>query len=254
MSTLSSIKSTFDPDSFTPLYIQVAQILREAINEGVFKQGDRLPSEKELVDEFGISRMTAKTALDELVKSYLAYRERGRGTFVAKPLIRDFSFFSSFTEDMRARGLKPSSRLVSLEIAQPDEVTLEKLKMPVETEYYCLARVRLVNDEPVAFQRAYLPTELYPQLDQHNFEADYLFDVIRRTYGFKPTWAEAIVEAGVASPEDAVHLEVETNAPILIVWHLTLDERFSLLEYVYSVYRSDRFSFATGRNPIQTFR
>jgi GntR family transcriptional regulator len=242
-----------NPDSFTPLYVQVAQLLRDAINSGQFKSGEKLPSENELVHKYGISRITATAALDELVKARMAYRERGRGTFAAKPFVSNFSFFSSFTEDMLERGLKPSSRQVGSKIEKPDLITIEKLKMPVDEEYHCLTRVRLADNEPVVYQHAYLPTSLFPDLVSQDFESHYLYEIIRKVYGYKPTWAEAIVESGAASPEEAGYLDVKTGYPVLLIWHLTLDERHIPLEYVRSVYRSDRFSFSTGRNPLHSF-
>ena len=242
-----------DPASFTPLYIQVAQLLRDAINTGQYKSGQKLPSENDLVREYSISRITATAALDELVKARMAYRERGRGTFAAKPFVSNFSFFSSFTEDMLERGLKPSSRQIDSKIEIPDAITVEKLKMPSDEEYHCLTRVRLANDEPVVLQQAYLPISLFPNLAAQDFETHYLYEVIRKVYGYKPTWAEAIVESGGATPDEAVYLEVKTGYPVLIIWHLTLDDRHIPLEYVRSVYRSDRFSFSTGRNPLHSF-
>ncbi len=242
-----------DPDSFTPLYIQVAQLLRDAINLGQFKPGEKLPSENELVRKYGISRITATAALDELVKARMAYRERGRGTFAAKPFISNFSFFSSFTEDMQERGLKPSSRQIFSRIETPDPVTMDKLKIPPDDEYHCLTRVRLANDEAVVLQHAYLPTSLFPNIAAQDFEKYYLYEVFRKVYGYKPTWAEAIVESGGATAEEAGYLEVKTGFPVLIIWHLTLDDRHIPLEYVRSVYRSDRFSFSTGRNPLHSF-
>jgi len=250
---INTNKSTLDPTSYTPLYIQIARILRKSIENGEFKKDEKLPSENDLVQHFGISRITATAALDELVKARLAYRERGRGTFVAQPFLSNFSFFSSFTEDMRARGLEPSSRLVSLSIKKPDLETLEKLRMVEDGEYFCLVRVRLANHEPVVLQSAYLPKEIYPDLEKINFYDQYLYEVMRKNYGFIPTWGEAIVEAGAATPAEAGELEIKHGDPVLIIWHLTLDDRFVILEYVRSVYRSDRFSFATGRNPLSTF-
>jgi GntR family transcriptional regulator len=244
-------RNPLDPDSYTPLYAQIARILRASIENGDFKAGHRLPSESELVQQFGISRITATAALDELVKARMAYRERGRGTFVAAPTISGFPFFSSFTEDMLARGYRPSSRLISLQVEPPDSQTIEKLLMDEARAYYCLLRVRLANDEPVVLQRAYLPVDLYPGLEQHDFEKNYLFETMRNEYGFHPGWGEAIVEAAAASPEEAAHLEIQAGTPVLLIWHLTLDDRFAPLEYVRSVYRSDRFSFSAGRTRIR---
>ena len=249
---INTDKTTLDSTSYIPLYVQIAEILRQSIEGGQFKKGEKLPSENELVQRFGISRITATAALDELVKARLAYRERGRGTFVAQPILSNFSFFSSFTEDMRERGLEPSSRLVSLVETKPDLEMLEKLRMADNTSYYCLKRVRLANHEPVVLQSAFLPADLYPDLKSIDFEKQYLYEVMRKTYGYKPTWGEAIVEAGTASLEEAGYLDIKNGAPVLIIWHLSLDDRFVVLEYVRSVYRSDRFSFSTGRNPLRT--
>lgn len=245
--------SNIDPTSYTPLYIQIAQFLRQAIDNGQYKPGEKLPSENDLVQKFNISRITATAALDELVKARLAYRARGRGTFVAQPFLSNFSFFSSFTEDMRERGFNPSSHLVSLHVEKPDDETIAKLKMSESTEYYCIVRVRLANNNPVVFQHAYLVKEIYPDLEKHNFETQYLFDVMRNAYSYAPSWGDAIVEAGAATTEEANYLGIKTGAPVLIIWHLTLDDHFVPLEYVRSVYRSDRFSFATGRHPLRNF-
>jgi GntR family transcriptional regulator len=246
-------KTTLDSTSYTPLYIQIAHILRQSIENGQFNKGEKLPSENKLVQRFGISRITATAALEELVKARLAYRQRGRGTFVAQPFLSNFSFFSSFTEDMRERGLEPSSRLVSRRVVKPDQEILEKLRMSDDADYYCLKRVRLANNEPVVYQSAYLPVEMYPDLERTDFEKQYLYEVMRKTYGYKPTWGEAIVEARAATSEEADFLDTKNGAPVLIIWHLTLDDRFVVLEYVRSVYRSDRFSFSTGRNPLRIF-
>jgi len=250
---INTDKSTLDSTSYTPLYIQIANILRQSIENGQLKKGEKLPSENELVQRFGISRITATAALDEMVKARLAYRQRGRGTFVAQPFLSNFSFFSSFTEDMHERGLEPSSRLVSLLVAKPNLEMLEKLRMSDKNEYYCLKRARLANNEPVVFQSAYLPVNMYADLENVDFERQYLYEVMRKTYGYKPTWGEAIVEAGAATTEEAGCLDIKNGAPVLIIWHLTLDDRFVVLEYVRSVYRSDRFSFSTGRNPLRIF-
>lgn len=249
----NSSSPVLDSSSYTPLYKQLAEILRKSIHEGQYKPGDKLPSENDLAQRYNISRITATAALEELVNARLAYRMRGLGTFVAQPFLNDFSFFSSFSEDMLSRGLNPSSVLISLGSEKPDDITCEKLKVPRDKEYCCLVRVRKANNQPVAFQRAYLVCDKYPELEKADLEALSLFDVMRSVYGYLPTWGEAIVEAGTASPEEAGYLDLDPQTPVLIVWHLTLDDHFDPLEYVRSVYRSDRFSFSTGRHPLRDF-
>jgi GntR family transcriptional regulator len=235
----------------TPRYVQIFQHLKQAIQEGKYAPNDRLPSENELSELYGISRITAIASIDELVKSGLVYRQQGRGTFVAQPVISDFSFHKSFTEVMRERGMRPSSRLVSLDIARPDNLMVQKLKMP-EDEYYRLVRVRLANDSPLALQSAFLPTHRYPDFLHQKVEETHLFDVIRNNYQIIPAWSEAVVEAAGAESHEASLLEIKENTPVLVVWHLTLDDQLQAIEYVRSVYRADRFSFSTGRSPLLT--
>lgn len=245
--------AAFNPNSFVPLYIQIAQILRENIRDSVYKPGDKLPSEKELEQRYGISRITAMSALEELVNERLAYRERGRGTFVAQPMIGDLSFFSSFTEDMISHGFRPSSRMIEIKQSDPGPQTIEKLSMNPDEKYMLIKRVRLADGEPVVLQEAYLPGSKFPDIEKQDFENHYLYEIIRQKYGYNLTWSEAIVEAIAASSADASYLGIKPGTPVLLIWHLTMDDHYTTLEYVRSVYRSDRFSFSTGRNPLRSF-
>jgi GntR family transcriptional regulator len=246
---LKLIDGNLDPLSFVPLYVQIAGLLRKRIESGFYKTGDKLPSENELTGLFNISRTTAQSAIEELEKARLAYRTRGKGTFVAAPFIGDFSFYSSFTEDMRRRGLEPGTHVLSLHKEKPPEEMAAKLKMP-DGEYFRLVRLRLANNEPMVLQKAYLPARLFPGLEGQDFNQHYLYEIMRSVYGLQPTWGEAIIEAEGASEEEARTLDVPLGAPILLIWHLTSNEKFECIEYVRSVYRADRFSFSTGRNPM----
>jgi GntR family transcriptional regulator len=241
---------SLDTSSFVPLYVQIADLLRRRIENGLYKAGDKLPSENELAETFSISRTTSQSAIEELVNARLAYRTRGKGTFVAAPFISDFSFYSSFTEDMRHRGLEPGTRLLSLSKEEPPAEMAAKLKMP-EGEYYRLVRLRLANNEPMVLQKAFLPADLFPQLEVQDFDHHYLYEIMRTVYGLQPTWGEAIIESVGALEEEALSLKVQPGMPVLLIWHLTSDEKHTRLEYVRSVYRADRFSFGTGRNPIR---
>jgi GntR family transcriptional regulator len=239
-----------DQGSYTPLYKQVAEQLRAKILAGVYGAGDRLPSEKELMDQHAISRITAVAALDELVQAGLAFRKRGRGTFAAQPFIENFTIFGSFTDDLVRRGLKPSSKLLRLETAPLEQGIADKLKAPPDAAYYCLSRLRFADDEPVAIQTTYLPAAVFPNISKYDFSIESLYGVMRHEYGLAPTWADAIIEAIHATPEERAHLRLSADAPALLIWHVTFDDQFKPLEYVRSVYRADRFSFTTGRRSV----
>jgi GntR family transcriptional regulator len=241
-----------DPDSYVPLYVQLVQLLQSAIEKGSLKAGDQLPSERELVEHYGVSRITASNALQELVRSGLAYRRHGLGTFVAQPKIRDLSGFASFSDDMRERGLTPSSRLLALEFLVPGEEVRKRLGLAPGASCVRLARVRLANGEPVAVENAYIPADLCPGLENTDLEKGSLYEVFRRHYGLGPAWAEGIIEAAPADEEQAALLDLEPGEPVLSIWRVTYDENYVALEWVHSVYRAERFSFSTGRHAVES--
>ena len=241
-----------DPDSYVPLYMQLVQLLQRVIEEGVLKTGDQLPSERELVERYDVSRITASNALHELVRSGLVYRKQGLGTFVAQPRIRDLSGFASFSDDMRERGLMPSSRLLALESLLPDEEVCKRLSLAPGALCIRLARVRLANEEPVAIENTYIPADLCPGLENEELEKGSLYEVFRRRYGLRPAWAEGIIEAARVDEEQAALLDLQPGEPVLSIWRVTYDENYVALEWVHSVYRADRFSFSTGRHPVES--
>lgn len=243
--------SRISSQDFVPRYIKVANHLVTGINDGRYASGGRLPSEADLISQYGISRTTAANALQELVTRKLAYRIQGKGTFVAKPPIGDFSFYSSYSEDIRRLNMRPGAVVLSFELKAPTEEMATKLQMPDEP-YYRLFRLRLADNKPTALQETYLPCRLYPGLERIDFGDRSLFAVISQSYGFVPTWAEAIVEAVSLGRDEAELLKVRPRSPALLFWHLTSNENHVRLEYVKSHYRADVFRFSTGRARVRT--
>lgn len=239
-----------DPTSYVPLYMQLAGLIRADIRAGVLREEDQLPSEPGLMRDYGVSRSTAIAALDNLVAAHEAYRVKGKGTFVARRLLGRFSLSTSLSEDLRARGLEPSSVVLAFDGEAPDVDIRERLGADADSEYLRLVRLRMADGEPVAIQTAYLPAELYPGLSRDAFENGSLYSVMRNRYAINPTWAEAVVEARRVQKDEVPLLGVAKSDSVLVVWHLSFDEALRTLEYVRSVYRADRFSFASGRQLI----
>src|SRR6059058_1119123 len=124
-----------------PLYFQLKEIMRERIRSDEWKPGDLIPSERELSEKYGISRMTARQAITELVNEGLFYREQGKGTFVShlkisQQLIR----LTGFTEDIRARGQRPDTKVLSATMCPADESTAERLRIKTGQLIFCLRR------------------------------------------------------------------------------------------------------------------
>lgn len=244
-------KERLDPGSYIPLYKQLYYRLQKDIQAEVYKKNERLPSERELITFFNVSRITAKAALDELVQNGYAFRRVGLGTFVGSPKISGLSGFSSFSDDMRMRGLTPSSKVLVNELVDPTDEIGKRLELAPNERCIHLERIRLANNEPVALEGAYLPAKYFTGLEKEDLETNSMFSIMLKKFGMRPTWAESKIEAGRPNQKQAKFLDIRQNDPVLIIHRITYNDMFIPLEWVLSVYRADRFSFSTGRQLIE---
>jgi GntR family transcriptional regulator len=230
-----------------PLYIQLKEHLRQQIETGTYPSGSRLPSERELAEMFQVSRMTARQALQLLATDGFISAHVGKGTYVRKPRIdQELRRLTSFTEDIRQRGMKPSSRLVRVALDRADEHVAQYLKVAEGAEIVLLSRVRLANDEPIAWEICHLNHRLCPAiLSQHDFSHESLYQVLREVYGHRLIWAEQLITARMPDKTERQTLELDTRTPVLSLSRVTYTEHDQPVEYVRSVYRCDRYQLRT---------
>ena len=226
------------------LYSQTAEILRSRIAHSVWKQGDRLPSESELCDEFGVSSITMRRAVATLVAEGLLVRLQGKGTFVSSDhaVIQGPPELTSFSQDMRARGWAASARVVALRTERATDRIATKLGLLSGALVSVISRVRLANGQPVAIQTAHVPALLFPGLDKHDFSRQSLYEVFERDYGVKPAHATDVYNASVITDAEAAQLQVEPGTPAFRVERMTTDSTGRRIELVDSVIRGDRWT------------
>ena len=234
----------------SPLYFCIQQDILEQIQAGDLQPGVQLPSEANLARQYQVSRITAKRALDELVLQGRAYRQQGRGTFVAQARIRELSGFRSFSDDIRARGFNPSSQILDFREVEPEPAMCARLHISEGEHAFLLKRLRLANQEPVAIEAAFLPSRLFPGLLQEDLAGSSLYMLLAEKYHHVPTWADAEIEAVLPTMEQARLLGLKTGAPVLVAHRVTYSADYDAIESVDSVYRGDRFTFYTGRQFI----
>lgn len=239
-----------DKGSHIPLYLQLANQLIGQMHSGVLKPGDRLPSEREITEELNVSRITARQAIDTLLEKGLIYREQGRGTFMAEMKMQGIQGFSSFTEDMRSRGLVPGSKVILMECIHVDEKLQQDLKIGAGDLAIHLVRLRLANGKPVAVQVTYLPYDICPGLEHEELNDRSLFQILRDKYYIYPVWTEAVVMALTPTPEEAELLEIGLDEPVLIVNGVTYTESFDVVEVVRTVYLGKAISLYMGRQKL----
>lgn len=208
-----------------------------------------MPSEAEIAQQYQVSRITAKRALDDLVNQGWAYRRQGKGTFAAYARIKEMSGFRSFSEDIFSKGLKPTSRIIRFEQVTATDYVAGQLKINPGEAVYILQRVRLADDQPVAFETAYLPVSLFPGMLTYDLSKS-LFQVLREKYHTDPVWADAEIQATSATEEIAQALGMRIGEPVLIANRLTYSETYDVVEFVVSVYCGSRFTFYIGRQSI----
>ncbi len=231
-------------DRATPLYIQLKQVLRTRIENGHWAPHDRLPSERELAEQYSISRMTVRQALLEMTQEGLIYARVGKGTFVSEPKIdQQLLELTSFSEDMRRRGLHPFGQVLEARLGPASPKVAQALQILPDTEVIILTRIRLANGEPLALETAYLPHHLCPNILQHDFAVESLYDVLRNSYGYQLVQARQTIEATLAGQRELELLELAPPAPMLAMERVTFTDQGFPIEYVRSAYRGDRYKF-----------
>lgn len=213
------------------------------IENGELNPGDALPSENEYAERYGISRMTVRQAITDLVNSGYLYRQKGRGTFVAERKIEQtLEGLTSFTEDMRARGLEPSSRLVKLELQPASESVARGLRLPLHDPVYEIRRVRLANQIPMAYETTYMSAKIVTGLTEKIVQNS-LYKYIEEDLKLQIKHARQELEASIVREEELPYLEILPGAPVLLMQRLSFLENDQPLELVKSVYRADRYKF-----------
>lgn len=226
------------------LYNHIKLRLREAIEAGEYKPGDRIPSEHELMGKFGVSRATVRKAISELVLEGWLHRIQGRGTFVAQPKFRQtLSRLTSFTEDMRMLGLTPRTKLISLRIEKASREMAERLAIKLNDPVIYIERLRFADDEPMALNISVLPYHLVPGLEDQDLEKDSLYEILERHYGLILSRAEQTLEPTLADPGTARLLEVKMGTPLLLVGGVVYLKNDTPIEWLRIWYRGDRYKF-----------
>jgi GntR family transcriptional regulator len=230
-----------------PKYYLVKQKIVEMINNEEIGPDGLIPSERELVGIFGISRITVKKAIDDLVNEGYLYRIQGKGTFVKKETLdQDLISITSCTEDIVKLGMTPSKRLLKSEVIEADKVLIKKLQLSQGDKVFEVKRVYYANNEPVNLTTTYLPCKLFPFIDSYNFGIDSIYNVLETKYDTKITKAIRTIEAVLAVDEVARELEIKEGDPVLLfkaVTHGMVNGREVPIETFKSFYRSDKFKF-----------
>jgi GntR family transcriptional regulator len=235
-----------DPNGFLPRYYQLANILRERIVKGELAARKSIPSERQLEKDYSVSRTTIREAIDLLVRQGFLYREHGRGTFVSpQKLQKGISELTSFTEDMKRRGIKPGQKILEIGYVEPPEDVRGHLELSRESgKILRIERLRLGGGVPMGLQTSYyaLPggqTITRQELDEYGST----YRILREKFHLIPTEADETLEVALASSREALLLQIKPRSPLLLSERTTYSQDRSVIEFVRILYRGDRYRY-----------
>lgn len=232
-------------DNPVPIYYQIKEILLEMIENEELKCGDTIPTERELSEFQGVSRMTVNKAVLELVNQGILYREQGKGTFVAKPKENhELKHLKSFTEEMRERGLNSTVRILSFKVKQATKQVKTILDMTGEDNKIIeIKRLRISDNEPVAIETAYIPHDLCPDMTKKMIEGKSLYGIFRNKYKYYPNKAKQTIEPIMLNEYERTLLNQPSTSLALLFKRNTYTRDGIHIEYTNAIYRSDKYKY-----------
>lgn len=193
--------------------------------------------------EFGASRSTVRRVVDRLESEGAVYRIQGAGTFVAPIVVEKGPELTSFSEDMRRRGMIPSSRVLAATLEQPSDVIAARLGLSRRNDrVWRIRRLRLADGDPMCIETSYIPEHLAPDLPTHSLDGS-LYDILAAASGVHPTMADQTLQVRLLDSEESNLLELPRRSAGILVDRLLRDQKGEPMEFASSVYRGDRYTY-----------
>ncbi len=225
-----------DRQSKTPLYHQIVENLRHLIQTKKLKPGEMIPSEWELSEIYGVSRLTVRRALDDLVRDGLLVRRHGVGTFVAQTSVAQiYPSELSFSRNMAQIGLKPSSRVIRLRTMPAPSEIARKLGLEEGDEVFELVRLRLADEQPLMLETTYLSARRFPDLPEADLVTGSLYRFLSDRYKVDIAALDHVLEPTLLTEREARLLEVEPGAPAILSEMVGMTEQGVPIEYTWSL-------------------
>ena len=208
--------------------------------------GDAIPSERQLSADLGMSRLTVRAALDDLVRD-------GSGTFVSEPKIAQELTMTSFTEDMRRRGMVPGSRTLELRTTSAGPWLGRIMHVSPSEPIVVVKRLRLADDETMAIETLHVRASLVPGLSSDDLEHHSFYTLLTERYGIDIVGGRQTIEPTVTDEDESAVLGVPLHSPAFLFERTTNSQAGEIVEYVRSLYRGDRYRLVTelNRNPLR---
>jgi GntR family transcriptional regulator len=211
--------------------------------------GQAIPSERQLTNVLGVSRLTVRAALDELVRDGYLDRRHGSGTYVTEPKIAQPLTLTSFSEEMRRRGMVPGSRTLDLAVTPAGARMARRLQVSPEEPLLRVRRLRLADSAPMALETLHIPQALVPGLTRADLEDHSFYELLRERYEIVIGSGTQTIEPTVTNEEESEALGVPLHTPAFLFERTTVSESGRIVEFVRSIYRGDRYRLVADLMP-----
>ncbi|WP_113672794.1 GntR family transcriptional regulator [Vallitalea guaymasensis] len=222
-------------------YQKIKKDIENKINTGEFRSGEKIPSERKLCELYNISRMTARQAVNELVKEGIVYREKGRGTFVSSPNFLQRNV-KSFTDTLRERGFNPSTNIIEFSTVYNLREISNIMEVPYETKFYKLKRLRLGNELPMALETVYIQKDRCLGLHKYDISKS-LYEVLEEHYGYKVENISCDIDACIANNIMMKVFNMKKPRALLKITGISYTSNGEKLFYEESYYRPDLYKY-----------
>ncbi|MDQ2998626.1 MAG: GntR family transcriptional regulator [Chloroflexota bacterium] len=231
-----------DKTSPIPLYYQLAETIKEQIAAGTWLPGTQLPGERELNEQYSISRMTVRQALQHLIREGIVVSKKGLGTYVAAPKMSyDPLHVMGFTDDMLRRGATVSSRVLEQVIVTLPTAIGAQLQLASSATATKIVRLRLSDSTPLLLETVYVPMEIFPNLVREDLAAQSLYHLLFERYNVQLKGSQQTFEAVPANENESNLFGINTLTPMFLIEGVTYDVHDRPIEYFKAAYRGDRF-------------
>lgn len=232
-----------------PLYYQIENVLREKIASGAFSPGEQLPTESNMIEQFGVSRITIRQALSALASENLIERRQGSGTYVAQRKTRKRKFdgmihLTGSLDELIEMGLETPVKLLEMNRIEADKHEAALLQVKTGTPVFMLKRLRLHEDTPYSLIVNYLPVEIGDKLTESELNSGAILQSIENKLGYHLHEARQQIKAELADPYVAELLGVRVGSALLSIERTVYSDDGKPVEFVHTLYRSDKYGFS----------
>lgn len=222
---------------------EIETIIESDIQNNIYKPHEKLPTERELMETYNVSRTTIRTIIDQLIIKRLAYRVPDKGVFVEKEIIRKANRITGFTDMIKDTGSVPSTEVPSVKHIIPNETIREAMKLNEDETVLEVVRKRSVDGDPFLYEVVFINTALFPDIEKYDFSKESLYDIIVNKYHKKIYYLQEVVTATPVDGEISNFLYQKNSGFSLKVEGVSYTYKNEVIEYGISYYHTERFSF-----------